>query len=407
MKKGFTLIATVFIILVVTLLAITTSTLVSSDAVVAVKNYHSLDAFYIASTGVEYYLKQLEGDTDWTTPPTKESKAFSGGYFSITTTNESKNRITYISTGMVTIGATTYRRGIQSTIQRTGGGLSAILGEFVLYWGGGEGTGSTIGNNANITGDIYVGSDLDIGNNVDIDGDTYASGEVSTGTNFDSTGTVESGAEPPFETPTLETTFYDSQIAIAAGQPAGNWTFTNTTLVNQTKYVHGNVMVNNNGNIYVTGTATIVATGKVTLTNNVDVDDYLTVIAGGDIDIANNVNIGKHGLWYSSTYIELGNNAEVGEVNVGEGTQFITPGDIWFGNNADFYGFIYCGGDFVQTGNNFHFEGNMIVGGDIDIDNNATITLNPDLVDVADIIGVTAGEEGAQNIDLTGWDEVY
>ena len=61
-KKGFTLVAAIFILLVMTLLAVTTSTFISSDAVIAVKNYYSQDAFYVASSGMEYYLKQLDDD---------------------------------------------------------------------------------------------------------------------------------------------------------------------------------------------------------------------------------------------------------------------------------------------------------------------------------------------------------
>ncbi|MFH1347336.1 MAG: pilus assembly PilX N-terminal domain-containing protein [Candidatus Margulisiibacteriota bacterium] len=406
-KKGFTLIAAVFILLVMTLLAITTSTFISSDAVVAVRNYNSLDAFYIASSGMEYYMKLLDDDDDWSTPPADKVKDFSGGTFIIETTNESKNRITLTCTGLITVEGITYSRVIRPTIQRTAGGLSDILNEFVVYWGGGSGgTGSTIDNNATIVGDLFTNSDLTLGNNVNISGDALSSGLIDAGAGTSATGTMESNVEPPYDPPTLDTTYYDGQIAIAATRPSGNQSYGDTAF-SGTTYVNGDITFNLNANISITGSAIIVATGKVAVKNNVIIGDNLTVIAGGLIDISNNAILGKSGVWYSSTGIQVGNNAAVSDVDVGDGTQFITPGDITFGNNIEYYGFIYCGGDFTQTGNNCYFEGNMIVGGDINVDENTTLILNPDLVDTGDIIGVSGGEAGEETFEVTGWDEVY
>ncbi|MFH1683392.1 MAG: pilus assembly PilX N-terminal domain-containing protein [Candidatus Margulisiibacteriota bacterium] len=406
-KKGFTLVAAVFILLVMTLLAITTSTFVASDAVVAVKNYNSLDAFYIASSGMEYYMKQLDGDDNWSTPPAGKVKDFSGGTFIIETTNESRNRITFTSTGLVTVEGTTYSRVIRPTIQRTTGGLSDILSEYVVYWGGGgSGDGSTIDNNATIVGDIFINSDLTLGNNINITGDALSTGSIEVGSGTSVTGTIETGIEPPYPPPTLETTYYDGQIAVAATSSLESQIYDDTTFSNTT-YVKGDVTFDLNANISVAGNAVIVATGKVTVKNNVIVGDNLTVIAGGIIDISNNAILGKSGVWYSSTAIIVGNNAEVSDVEVGEGTQFITPGDVTFGNNIEFYGFLYVGGDFIQTGNNFYFEGNMIIGGDINVDENTTLILNPDLVDPGDIEGLTGDESGPETFEITEWEEVY
>jgi hypothetical protein len=404
-NKGFTLVAAIFIILVMTFLAITTSTFIASDAVLAVNNYRSLDAFYIASTGMEYYLKLLDDDDDWSTPPADKEKDFSGGCFVITTTDESRNRITFTVTGYLTLGATTYRRAVRPTVQRTAGGLGDILGEYVVYWGGSGGTGSTIGNNVTIIGDIFAGSDLVIGSNCDIDGDAQATGTIETGAGTEVSGTTESEAEPPYDPPSLETTYYDNKIAIAAGEPPGNWQLDTSTL-SGSYYINGDVTMKNNASITITDIATIVATGKVIVSNNVTIGDFLRVIADGAIDIANNVDIGANGLWYSSDSIEVGNNAEAGDVNIGEGTIFITPGDVTFGNNIEYYGFLYCGGDFTQTGNNFYFEGNMIVGGDINVDNNTTLVLNDDLVEIEDLVGITTGST-EESFEVAEWDEVY
>ena len=406
-KAGFTLVAAIFILLVMTLLAVTTSTFISSDAVIAVKNYYSQDAFYIASSGMEFYLKQLDDDDDWSSPPTDKVKNFSGGEFVITPADGSKrNRITFTVAGLVTIEGVTYKRMIRPTIQRTTGGLGDILGEYVVYWGGEGGGDSTIGNNVTINGDIFVNGDLNIGNNGNVSGDVYATGEVNSGDGTDISGTTESDAEPPYDPPTLETTYYDIQIANAVGCGVGDTTWDNENIPGLTE-IDGNLTVNQNKTISLTGVATVVVTGTVLIRNNARIGDNIRVIAGGLITIQNNVILGKNQLWYSTVGFDVGNNAEVGTVEVGEGTQFITPGNISFGNNIEYYGFIYCGGDIVQTGNNFYFEGNMIVGGDINVDNNTTLILNPDLVDPADIIGVGEGMEGEESFTVTRWEEVY
>ncbi|MBN2057498.1 MAG: hypothetical protein JW782_01705 [Candidatus Saganbacteria bacterium] len=408
LRSGFTLIAAVFIMLIMILLALTLATYISSDAMIASKNYFSQKAFYIASAGMEYYIKQLDDDSDWRTPPAEKSKDFGGGHFVITTTNESVNDIIFYVTGLYTVEGETYRRVIEPMILRSGGGLSAILSEYLVYWGGGSGMDSEIKNNAVIIGDIFLNTDLTISNNVVISGDAYSTSDIGIGTNVTITGTLEIGVELPSNPPTLDTTPYDNQIAIAAAYPAGNESY-NSQAFTGTTYVNGDVTFNNNANITITGSATIVATGKVTVRQNVSFGDNLTIIAGGKVDIANNVDIGESGLWYSGTEIEVGNNAEVGEVGVGEGTVFITPGDIDFGNNIEYYGFIYCGGDFVQTGNNFYFEGNMIVGGGMVVDNNTTMQLNPDLFSIEDLVGIIGGGGAGSldNIDVTSWDEVY
>jgi predicted acyltransferase (DUF342 family) len=405
-RRGFALITTVFVVLTVTFLAISTSTLVPCDAIIAVKNHRSQDAFYIACSGVEYYLKELEADGDWSSPPAIGTQAFSDGVFSITTTNESKNEITFTVTGLLTVGASTYERKIRPTVERVTGGLSAILDEYVLYWGGGSGSGSFLDNNVTIIGDLYTTGTIEVGYGASIEGDVISGGDVDIAEGGTITGTTEEDAEPPYGTPSLETTYYDNQLAIAATYPPGDQSYDSRSF-SGTTYVNGNVIFNIDAIITITGTATLVATGTVDLKNNVVIGDYFDVIAGGAIDMANNVIIGENGLWYSSVSIDVGNNAAVSDVDVGEGTVFITPGDVTFGNNVEFYGFIYAGGDFTQTGNNFYFEGNMMVGGDINVDENTTLVLNPDLVNEEDMVGIIGPDESMFSFDVVGWDEVY
>ncbi|NQT30237.1 MAG: hypothetical protein HQ596_06670 [Candidatus Saganbacteria bacterium] len=416
-RSGFALIAAVFIVLAVTFLAVTLSTLLSSDSVNAVKNYHSLASFYIASSGSEYYIKELADDSDWSSPVTLEAISFSGGFFSITTTDEAADQITFISTGLITVGATSYSRKIQVTVARTSGGGS-IPEDYVIYAGEGAGGAETdIGDNASITGNILVNADLDIGSNVNIDGDVYSTGDVDIGNNTTITGTYEGDITLPNNLPTLESAHYDSEIAVAAAAVSGDLAFPNNTThtLSGTTYVNGSVTFGLDCIINIAGEATIVSTGTVRVRNNVNIGDNLSVITGGGIDIDNNIDIGGSGVWYSSQAFDVGNNFDIGGPGSGEGTVFFTagdiglgnfPGDIDFGNNGEFYGLIFTRGDFAQTGNNFHFEGSMVAGYLASVGNNATLSTHPGLVDFDSLIGIGGGA-GADTFEIIEWEEIY
>jgi hypothetical protein len=95
----------------------------------------------------------------------------------------------------------------------------------------------------------------------------------------------------------------------------------------------------------------------------------------------------------------------VGDVGVGEGTAFITPGDIDFGNNCSFDGFLYAGGS-LSLGNNTDFSGLIVAGFIEGIGENSTLDLNPDVIDWDGLAGFE-GTEGQEETHLTDWDEVY
>lgn len=404
-KNGFTLIAAIFIVLVMTMLAITMSTFISSDSVVSARNYSSQKAFFIASAGSEYYMKQLIGDLDWTTPPTAEAKPFSDGIFTVTTTAEQKNRITVTVTGIVTKGAATYTRTLRASLRRMGGGLGSIAEEYAVYVAGSDTTAETyVGNNVTINGDILVSGDLEFGSNAVVSGDAQAGGDI-TGDTTGITGDTDPATELPEEPPSVESTYYDAQIAIAASYPSGDKSYNGNKTVSGVTYVNGNVTFGNNATITVTGVATIVATGTVLVSNNTTIGDNFHMIAAGLITLENNVIVGKYGRWYSSTGFELANNTETGSADVGEGTAFITPGDIDIGNNVTFDGFLYAGGT-LTIGNNMDFSGLILAGELGDIGENSTLEINPQVIDWDGLTGFE-GTEGNEETHVTDWDEVY
>ncbi|MFH1576597.1 MAG: hypothetical protein ABID35_03550, partial [Candidatus Margulisiibacteriota bacterium] len=118
--------AAIFIVLVVTIFAVATSTLLSAESVLAVKNQGSLKAFYIASAGVEYYLKELSDDPSWLTPPVPETKSFSGGIFTVAYTGEADSAIAMLVTGIYTVEGETNARALKMEVARSNGQLSVL-----------------------------------------------------------------------------------------------------------------------------------------------------------------------------------------------------------------------------------------------------------------------------------------
>ncbi|MDD5593653.1 MAG: hypothetical protein PHG97_02785 [Candidatus Margulisbacteria bacterium] len=404
-RRGFTIIAAVFIILVVAVFALVTLSFVSSDAVISVKNYYSLKVFYISEAGAEYYTKQLKGDSDWTTPPTVETKAVGGGYFSIVTSQEAQDSITFTSMGVLTIEGRSYTRAIRISLSRSNI-LSDLSKNYAIYMGSGD--GATIGNSSIVRADVFVSGNLTLGSGAQITGDAAATGNISGGTVL---GSRETYVPPPANPPTLDSAYYDNLTIEAKANPTyprGNRNFSGS-LAPGTHLVDGNVTIGSpsQSTLTLTGVTTIVATGSILIGNSQTIGNYLTVIAAGPITIGNSSRIGDGGLWYSGISITMGNSPDIADVASGIGTAFITPGNIVAGNSCDFKGLVFAGGS-LTMGNSLQFSG-LIVAEQVTIGNSAILSANPAL-SIYDIPGVSGnleggGQEGAA-IDIVNWGEI-
>lgn len=403
MQKGFTFIAAIFIVLALVFLAIAFSTYISSHSKLEVVNLHSQNAFRIAESGLELYLRELKQDDDWSTPPPPLTKDFSRGVFSVVTTDESKSRITVTATGVLTVEAKTYTRTIRITART--GGLQSLASEYVVYWSGGGSSSSNTSfqNNAYLGGSVLVNSNLQLDLNVTISGNAYTAGDI-TGPTFGISGTVEPFAEMPEEIPTLETSCFDSELATAATHPPGNKIYSGTQNLSGTTYVNGDIEIENEANITITGAATLVATGKFIVNNSATVGDNLTVIAGNKIEVKNDLAVGTIGIWYSGEDIEVGNNVTIGGTEDYEGSRFVTPGNITVKNNSTLDGLFYASGQ-VSVGNNLDYSGMILTGYLKGIGENAILNLAPETLDWNAIGEIIYREEN--EVVITGWDEVY
>lgn len=357
MKQGFTLIAAVFIVVIISLMAVVASTFIVSDASIAVRNYQSLQAFYLAEAGFQYRLQALKNPAAWSNLPTSEVKSFGPGLIAITTSNSVEGKHTFIVAGTITQEGKTYSRRILATVALAD--LDALSQ-----------------SNA-----IYSNNDVSIGNNAQISGEA-SSGEAAT--------------------LALDTSYYDNFISTAQTNPTfdGNKSFSGS-LDAGTYYVRGDVTLDSlsvNG----TGEVIIVATGTVSVSNNKNIGDNIKIIAAGLVTIGNAVTIGQDGLWYSSTGLQLGNTGEIGEVVAGGGTAFLTPGVVEVGNTCQLAGLVYSGTSFAG-GNNFSFSGLLLSNGDVTIGNDAILTANPNLLDFNGLPGLSIPNPG---LTIISWQEL-
>jgi hypothetical protein len=102
-NKGLSLVAVVIVMLIVASLALVLASFMSSGGIVAITDMQSEQAFYIAHAGMEWYLEQLQGDTNWSNgvPAVKTNQVFGAGTFSVTFSNPTRNAIDIVGTGKV------------------------------------------------------------------------------------------------------------------------------------------------------------------------------------------------------------------------------------------------------------------------------------------------------------------
>jgi len=399
-KPGFALMTLVFVMLVFSILAAAIVALVVVKSHTSVSNYYYEQAFYVAEAGKNYGIKYLAGQDDWTADMGFPiSKTFGGGAFVIHTTDEALSSLTLYSTGTITLEGAAYTRAVRLNIERE----------------------SPLGSNA-----FFSFGNITIKQNATIEGDVSAMEAVDMDPTCTVSGTVEQYVDlpDPENPPSLDTTYYDGEIATATAEtfiPDGE-TYSGTITLSGTHYVNGDITFNDGADIIIEGSAIVVATGNVFVEKEVDFGENLTVIANGKVEIKKDVNIGANGLWYSSVGIslvkdeEISEGEELGEVVAGSGTVFLTPGDIDFKKNAVFNGLLFAGGSvsFDKTahinGNvvaGAYVNGNLVAGGNINVAKDATITLNADLVDFNLVVGLSGSLVDEEAIRVIEWSEVY
>ena len=233
MKKGFTLIAAIFIILVVTVFAVVVASFFSSESVLAVKNYDSLRAFYIAESGLRFALiSAFKGDPDWG-DFNSISGDFAGGTFTVQNLSPEANSALLQVSGVYPkggMGAVT--RVFQQGIERCFSLPEAF--NYALYWQNSSGTSARLdiggaGNDRDIVGDVFGDGNFRVqaGSSV-TNGKIY----VSSGYDVDGGGTYSWEATDEFPGfPAIDNSYYNSLISdydsLIPPAPVGPYPYSN------------------------------------------------------------------------------------------------------------------------------------------------------------------------------------
>jgi predicted acyltransferase (DUF342 family) len=393
------LVAVIIVMLIAATLALFVASSMSSGNISAITDMQAEQAFYIASAGMECYLELLEADSDWSTPPAVfTNQAFGAGTFTITYSNQAVDSIDVTSTGKVIgwDGNSVQRVIVQHVTKEAGAGTA--FSDFAIFYGGGDGTiESEIKKEQTITGDIFVKGNLDIGKNCTITGNVSATGSITVGSGTNISGSTTPNATQPANQPTLTTTYYDSLITTASGQPAGNRTF-EAEAISGTVYINGNVTIKD----YINGSGTIVATGSVDIKSNVDIGSNITIISDGSLLMRINGTVGKSVTFYSSSDIDLRAGIVLGSgAGAGEGVILLSPGNVVLGNNTTIAGFVF--GDDVTIGTNLDITGNLSGNRMVSLNTGAVITKDNTKVNYSSINGFNSN--AAITITTSLWQE--
>ena len=398
-KNGQVLVGAAFVLIIVCILGMIAASMISTGSFSAAANLQGIQALNIAEAGMRFTVAtSLAADTDFTDNINLGPISLSPGTFSVRYISAEVQKCTIEVTGTVGNVSRVIRSGFKKGVS-----LGDLAKDYTLYLGSGSGGSTSVGQNTTFNGDIFMHGNVTFGQNTTVTGDAYSTGSITGGT---VDGTREPNDSLPAAIPTLETTYYDQQIAYAAssGEAPKTYSQNNTYTLSGFTYIKGAQSVPQNVTFNVSGSATLVVSGNLTISQGCTFGDHLTVISGGTITIGQNVNIGRYGLWYARTAITVSQGADVSDLVAGTGTAFISPGNVSFGQNATFDGLIYAGGT-LTLGQNTNFNG-LIVANRVDsIGQNSTFTIGPSEMNYDNITGLEGG--GANVWYQFGWAEYY
>ena len=401
--NGMALLTVIFIMVVLGVLATGAISLFFSGNRSSIDEYRYDKAFYIAEAGKNFGIKYLNSYADWSQSlGFPLARDFGGGTFLLTTVNATAEGVSLYSQGTITFEGKSYSRRVKVDLQLSQWGF---IGDYVLYWGGAGGEiSTTIANGVTINGDVFIDGSVTMGNTAIVNGELQTTGTSTGGT---VNGTRQENVTPPSNPPSIDTTYYAGQIAIADGFASSSPSWGSRT-ISEESYIHGDL--NMNGSFTVAGQARIVVTGGISLGNGANISvpagAVLEVISGNSVTFNNNVSVGTGSsggniTFYSNNEFVSTNNVLIG--NATKGAVFICPNNLAnFANNTTFYGLLYCGG-VLTIANNANFYGNIIANDVSVISNNATLTIMPNLVD----LNIIQGLQGGVETKIVSWREEY
>ncbi|MBU0672464.1 MAG: hypothetical protein KJ732_05505 [Candidatus Margulisbacteria bacterium] len=354
MKKGNLLIVFILIIglaAIVGSIAFLTSTSIKSAGYL-IKNDK---AFYIAEAGLEKAIWNFNTGigSSWRTSGSTES--FGGGSYTM--------RVADAPNGDVIITAEGSYQGRTRSLQIRYQQYSDAF-DYAVY----SIQDLSLGNNTTISGDIFVDGDVEIKNNAEVVDGVVVTTE---GHSVTGGGSWIPGTPPdPLPTPpTLDTTFYDNEIATALASGTVNYNYSGTlNLAGGTIYASNDINIDGT----IIGPGSLVAGNNITIDNSTAIGSNILLICQNVLDINNNCTIAADTTLFATNQVTLHNNV------VGTEIIILTPSIVDINNNVTITGFIFSGQ--LTLSNNVVFSGSIQTGGfsaDNTIGNNSSITYDP------------------------------
>jgi len=187
---------------------------------------------------------------------------------------------------------------------------------------------------SNILGSFFMDNDITIESGARISGGylTITSGHVVSG---GGSYALASPPNPPPTFPVLDSSYYNSQLTLAAAQPYNSKTYSWFTFLNNGSiYVNGNIDISG----WIIGPGDMVATGNLTVHSGAYLSNNINLIANNNLIAENNTSFGDSSVLYSNTLINLED-----QFNNNNNLSLICPKEIDVGNHAYLSGIIYGG----------------------------------------------------------------
>ena len=280
-KSGFGLIIAIIVMVLFAAMGLIGAAMLSTDVNMSKDSFRAKQTFFIADSGIRYYIKeQLRSDDDWSDNTAQVTKSFTGGSFTVTPLNQLKGSITLRSTGTLTEGGITFTKNVEYKIKRPG--PAAFSGDYVAY-GMGD-IEMRRSNNAEVTGDVYTAGDVDLGG-ANHNGDVYDN-------------------QADAQIPSVDWTYWQNNADYVI---TGDYTFDQRNY-SGIYYVNGNVLIDKTNQLNFNGT--IIATGDIAGDNIVNAefhpdDGRPALVSGGDVSLRISNNVVMDGPIYAANDISF------------------------------------------------------------------------------------------------------
>jgi len=280
--KGVSIIAAIAIMLICSVLGVVMAQLLGATSRGSVDYLSSAQAFAVAQGGLNWYMMQLAGISDWTTATNQADVALGTGTFDIALSNQSSAALDFTVTAKI---AGNEGVVLKSTMSQRAWRLPSAS-KFAIFWGRDTEAWLELRNNTVVKGDIWSRGTMTVlaGSSV-LDGKVYRpdTRDVNGGGTY-----IEQAIISPYPTmPEINLTYYTGLINTYNSLIDAN--LSNTDIDQTTSLVLAGNTVNcrdfsTDGNITISGHGFIVANRNMQLhSENNDAGTLTISPSGGNI----------------------------------------------------------------------------------------------------------------------------